>query len=490
MALDTDDWTQNIPPYGDEQPAPRLSVVSRTDEQAAAADELPEPTPAVDIPTVDVAGVLSNPSPPPDFVWAGRVPAGHVCLLSGHGGSGKSTLALQLAAAVATGRPLLGCDTTKGRALVFSGEDAAPLLRHRLADICRAMDISPPVLAENLTVLDASAEPVLHQELAEFGRHTVEPTPIFHRLAEIVDEQQPTLLIIDNASDTFAGSENDRAQVRSFVRSLAKLARETASHPAIVLLTHTPKASVGGRGESYSGSTAWHNSARARLSMTPDKDDAAAVVLTLDKLNLAPTTAPALRLTRSHGGVLVLDESTRDAAGEPTEPPQTAVLRVLADFVRRGERVSAEPNSPRTNAWALLRQEPNFPRRMYTVAGTLFAAFRQMERDGLVEREQYRNQSRKDRTSWILSAKGWGAIGEVAPSAPSAPTPEVGTLGTLDASRSAPSAPTPCARGVGVESAHTLGASSDNPTLAETGTRADGTNPRAKGRRTRKGADQ
>ena len=35
MALDSEDWTASVPPYGDEQPYPRLSVVPT----AGAGDE-------------------------------------------------------------------------------------------------------------------------------------------------------------------------------------------------------------------------------------------------------------------------------------------------------------------------------------------------------------------------------------------------------------------------------------------------------------------
>ncbi|MBU2755309.1 AAA family ATPase [Acidithiobacillus sp. CV18-2] len=450
MALDSDDWTQSIPPYGDEHLAPRLPV---------APDALPELAPIVTIPTVDIAGVFDHPSPPPAFVWSDRVPLGHVCLLSGHGGSGKSTLALQLAVAVAMGLPLLGVSTKRGRVLFFSGEDAEPLLRHRLAAVCRAMDVNPHKLAEQMRVLDGTEEPALYREVAEFGTRRLEPTPIFDRLAELVDEWQPALVVIDNASDTFEGSENDRAQVRAFVRGLARLARKTATSPAILLLTHTPKASIGGRGESYSGSTAWHNSSRARLSLTPEKDDPARLVLSLDKINLAPPLqSQPLRLVRAAGGVLVLDDEGHQERGEGLVGivmPEVAVLGLLADFVERGEWISAAPNSPRTNAWAMLRGEAGFPSHAYKNAGALFGALRQLTRQGLIGRETVRTKDRKYREVWTVTPQGWESIGKTAPSAPSAPTPEVGTLDALDASRGAPSAPTPAPRGMGGESAHT-----------------------------------
>jgi archaellum biogenesis ATPase FlaH len=449
-----------------------------------------EPAPAVEIPTVDVGGCIDNPSPPPAFVWEGLVPRGFVCLLSGHGGSGKSTLSLQLAVAVAMGLPLLGVPTQPGRVLVFSGEDSGPLLRHRLAEVCRALDVNPHALASRLMVLDATEEPGLYRELSEFGRHTVEPTPTFHRLAEIVTEWQPSLIVADNASDCFEGSENDRAQVRAFVRGLANLSRQSESRPAVLLLTHTPKQAVRGGGESYSGSTAWHNSARARLSLTPAKDDETRLTLSLDKLNIAPLRREPLRLVRSHGGVLVLDEGARDTTGEPTEPPTTALLRLLADFNQRGEHVSPE-QSARNNAWKMLRPEAGFPKRAYSVAGPLFSAMRELERRGLIERAEYVNAHRKRYEQWLLTAKGWEEIGESAPTAPTAPTSGVSAL-DAEVAGAAPTAPTSGAKEYeGKERAQVSaqeGANLDNHFLAESsdvgadvGTRADGTNPRALG---------
>ena len=460
MALDSDDWTQNIPPYGDEQPAPRLSVVSGAGPSAGAGDALPEPEPAMDFPRVSISDIFSAPSPEPAFIWAGRIPRGHVTLLGAHGGVGKSMFALQFAVAACLGADFLGASTEQGRVLFFSGEDGAAVLRHRLGFIAAHFGASPHRLAEHLVILDASDEPALYREVSAFGIKTGEGTPGFNRLSEIIREVQPDLVIVDNASDVFEASENDRASVRGFMRQLRQLFPDGSEPPAMLLLAHIQKAAVGARGgESYSGSTAWHNSARSRLALTADRDDATRLTLSHDKLNLGPRTAEPLRLMRSMTGLLMVDESKHDASGEPTEPPVDALLKVLADFVQRGERVSTEANSPRTNAWAMLRPEPQFPKGAFPVAGTLFATIRQMERDGLIEREQYRNQSRKDRTAWTLSAKGWERIGKTAPSAPSAP-----------------SAPTSCARGVGVERAHTLGANLPNPTLAENPTcpRCDG----------------
>ncbi|XTI71570.1 AAA family ATPase [Acidithiobacillus sp. AC3] len=462
-------WADELPPldaYADdfEQPAPHLSVVPAS-ELGAGADDLPEPVPTLDFPRVSISDIYSAPSPEPAFIWAGRIPRGHVTLLGAHGGVGKSMLALQLAVAACLGADFLGASTEQGRVLFYSAEDGAAVLRHRLGFIAAHFNASPRMLAERLVILDATDEPALYREASAFGIKTGEGTPGFSRLAEIIAEVQPDLIIVDNASDVFEASENDRAAVRGFMRSLRSLFPDEGAPPAMLLLAHIQKAAVGaGRGaESYSGSTAWHNSARSRLALTADRDDPARLTLSHDKLNLGPRTAEPLRLVRTMTGLLTIDESTHDAAGEPNEPPVDSLLKVLADFVERGERVSTEANSPRTNAWAMLRPEPQFPKRAFPVAGALFATIRQLERDGLIEREQYRNQSRKDRTAWTLSAKGWERIGKTAPSAPSAPTQEVGTVDAEVSTALAPSAPTSGAKECEGGGAHTLGANEGAP---------------------------
>lgn len=501
--VDDDDWTQNVPPMGDDyEPGTESGPV-------AAGAELPEPEPAFDFPRVDVAGVFENPSPEPAFIWAGRIPRGHVTLLGAHGGVGKSMLALQLAVAVCLGADFLGASTEQGRVLFFSGEDGAAVLRHRLGFIATHFRASPHRLAERLVILDATDEPSLYREVATFGVRTGEPTPGFNRLAEIIREVQPDLVIVDNASDVFEASENDRASVRGFMRQLRQLFPDGSEPPAMLLLAHIQKAAVGARGgESYSGSTAWHNSARSRLALTADRDDATRLTLSHDKLNLGPRTAAPLHLVRSLAGLLMLDEGARDAEGAPSEQPTTTLLRLLADFVKRGERISPEPKA-HTNAWAMLREESGFPRKRYRNASALQAAMRQLERDGFISREDYRDTYRKIRAAWALTTKGWEAIGESAPSAPSAPSYDE-SAPAASPHEGAPSAPSYEAEGIReIERAHEgahESANLDSHSLAESteegapattcprcdgegcefcqpdmGTRADGTNPGALG---------
>lgn len=442
-------WVEEqIPDFGDFEPHQEIP---------AAPDELPEPQPAFDFPRVSVADIYDNPSPQPAFVWAGRIPRGHVTLLGAHGGAGKSMLALQLAVAICLGRDFLGDATERGRVVFFSGEDGAPVIRNRLASIAGAARANPRHLDENLIILDATNEPALYREISTFSIKTGEPTSGFNRLAEIVAEFRPAIVIIDNASDTFEGSENDRASVRGFMRQLRQLATGDDA-PAILLLAHIQKQAVGNRGaESYSGSTAWHNSARSRLALAPNKDDPTRLSLTHEKLNLGARTAKELNLVRGIGGLLGLDQAVPGMVtpeGTP-EPPEDALLRLLAEFNARGERVSSE-TSARTNAWQKFRSEARFPKHAFRTGTPLFSALRQMERDGLIAKGDY-TADRKTRLIWILTAKGYDRIGQSAPTAPTAPTYEDGAP-DAEPKGVAPTAPTSCAGGMGESGAQDDGA--------------------------------
>jgi len=62
---------------------------------------------------------------------------------------------------------------------------------------------------------------------------------------------------------------------------------------AVVLLAHIDKQSAknGSQGESYSGSTGWHNSVRSRLAIVQNKD-ANTITLEHEKNNLGPKASP------------------------------------------------------------------------------------------------------------------------------------------------------------------------------------------------------
>ncbi len=197
----------------------------------AAQSFAPEPL----LMPVDVAGVLTRPSPPPCFVWDGYAPRGVVTLLGAHGGTGKSTIALMLAAAVATGRELFGIATDAAPVVFASFEDGAHIVRHRLAHICQCWGINPAEL-DGLHIVDGTANPEL---FACEGRGPGDVTPAYGELLALVKQTGAGLVIVDNASDAYGGDEIQRRQVRAFMRSLAVIARE--GDAAVLLLAHVDK---------------------------------------------------------------------------------------------------------------------------------------------------------------------------------------------------------------------------------------------------------
>jgi hypothetical protein len=401
-------------------------------ESLLEAAKPPEPAP-LPFALVPVSDLEAQDPLAPEFVWENLIPAETVTLLAAHGGTGKSFVALMLCVAVACGMPLFGLGTRQGKAAFFSGEDGAALLRYRLRVICRRMGVDVRDLEGRLFIIDATEhDPRLYVEAA--GRRDGDLTATFEGLREFVQREGIGLLVLDNASDTFDASEIDRARVRAFMRALTVLARQAKA--GVLLLAHVDKGtSRGDRGpntEGYSGSTAWHNSARSRLFMRRDAEGA--LLLEHQKGTHSAGLMQPLRLAWVKDGIPMLDEPLSPMMQGMTDRADTkALLRLIHEFSERGEWVATATNS-RNHAAKLLRQEPTFPRLK---GGEVFDLLRQAERAGQLERVVYRNADRKERERWRVSSQG-REFARIAPTAPSAPTSYAGT----DGAPVAPSAPT------------------------------------------------
>jgi hypothetical protein len=340
------------------------------------------------------------------------IPCDEVTLLAAHGGAGKSYVALILAIHVALGLPFADLATRQSDVLFFSGEDGGRVLRHRLARICQALKIDPADLDGRLRILDASdIDPALYREQRTGGTIVTE-TALLARLAELVERLGAGFVIIDNASDAYDGDEIKRAQVRSFIRSLrSRLARPGR---AVLLLAHVNKAAASSRlgsgegGEDYSGSTAWHNSVRSRLSLKLLGKDAMTVEHL--KANLGAKAAPvrldwrdgvpmpAINGSNGSESVLAAFEEKRDA------DHKAAMLALIQDFDRRGERVTTAFTGPAT-VYKLLRSAPGFPKEI--TSDRLTQLLRSMEHDGLLFRREVKTLDRK-----------WRVVYTSVPSAP------------------------------------------------------------------------
>lgn len=371
------------------------------------------------VPVGDLA--RSNPAAPA-YWWGVYLPAGVVTLLAAHGGAGKTILALMLAICICLGLPLFGIATRRGKVAFYSGEDGAALLRYRLRWLCEKLGVDPAELEGRLHVLDATeADPALFHEVALHGSRVGLTTASYAALRVYIDRHEIDVLMVDNASDTFDASEIDRARVRGFMRALASIAQ--ARQGAVLLLAHVDKGtSRGDRSgtEGYSGSTAWHNSARSRLFLSQDKDGA--LQLEHPKLNLGRRAEP-LRLLWPEHGIPIVDEPVNGFVQHIADGTDTrALLRLVAEFYGRGEFIATDPRS-RHHAAKVLGDEPTYPKRRKPA--DVFGLLRDSERRGLIERESYRDRFRRDAERWRVTPAGrdWPGLAASAASAASTDAP-------------------------------------------------------------------
>lgn len=333
-------------------------------------------------------GALAQVSPEPP-VWRldGWLPARTTTLLSANGGVGKSNLSLQLAASLALGKPFMGVELDPCKVLLLSAEDEARTVHFRLANICADLGVSLADLEGRLQAFDLTqANCVLWNEGA--------PTPRMQWLADVVNQFAPQMIIIDNASDVFNANENDRAEVRGFMRALNAIALH--SEAAILLLAHVDKASVRmGAGQdtntTFSGSTAWNNSARSRWAMTRDSDRL--VVLRHEKCNFGPLQAEmrlefdaAAKVFRKAGTVpgSVADGVLRKAQ-------HGAVLKLVAASIKAGQKLSLAATA-NNNAYRVVSGSRGFPK---ISRGEFFSILYDMQREGLLEEIEYESGRKK-----------------------------------------------------------------------------------------------
>ena len=400
---------------------------------------------------VSVADALTNPAPPPAFVWDGYLPRGTVSLFGAHGGTGKSTIALMLLVCAALGRPLFGVPTIRTKSLFVSLEDGENVVRHRLASICRVWGIDPAEL-HDLHIVDGTDNPEL---FASEGRSGGEPTATHGELCKLAEGCG--LVVVDNASDAYGGDEIQRRQVRTFMRLLGGIAKRTDC--AVMLLAHVDKTTSRNKraegGEGYSGSTAWHNSARSRLFLT--RGDGGLLTLEHQKSNYGRMREP-LALEWPEGGLPQLvqgfdaDGFTMRQAGRDDDNRADELLKMIAEFEGRGQYCSPAPQA-RNNVHSLLKSEPAFLALKLRQDDTR-RIVNQCQRAKWLEPLDYKSaHTRKHCQRWAVTDEGRLFAGLPAPTAPTAPTYDESAQGAQGAGVGAPTAPT-YAGGTGEERAH------------------------------------
>jgi len=288
--------------------------------------------------------------------------------------------------------------TKPSRVLVLSGEDEARTVHFRVANICQDMQVPMASLANRMTVYDLTQQDCV---LWRDGH----PTDRMQWLADQAVRLKAEVIVIDNASDVFADNENDRTAVRGFMRALNLIAHVTRA--AVLLLAHVDKASVRmGAGQdtnsTFSGSTAWNNSARSRWAMVREEQ---VVTIRHEKCNLGPLQEeirvefdPTAKVFKRFGSV----PGAGAAAALLRNGNRVAILRLLIEAERAGQRLSMSAQA-NNNAWLALHGADGFPR---LERRDFFSFLFEMQRDGLLEEVEYLRPNRTKSKCLALTEVG------------------------------------------------------------------------------------
>jgi RecA-family ATPase len=230
-------------------------------------DETPPP-PIEPLETIDPADWDGQKPPERQWIIRNMIPLGEAGLLNGHGGAGKTLLGCQLAVGINMHSDCLGFAVEHGGpVLLYSAEERQEELHRRLAVILESRGKG----LGDLKDFRIYCPPPTETMLTTAGRDgLVRPTMTMLRLEKTIQTLRPVLVTIDHVSIAFGGSEIDRSIVGQNVGFMKQLAGICGS--AVLGFQHVSYSGLNSD-EGSSGSTQWHNAARARMWLRAVKDD-------------------------------------------------------------------------------------------------------------------------------------------------------------------------------------------------------------------------
>lgn len=270
--------------------------------------------PDAELRVVRAADVAARASDEPRWLVEGLWSAGAVGVIGGAPKSAKTWLALEMAVAVASGRPCLGRFGVPhpGPALVFAAEDAPIDVRERLEDLAEARGADFATLDVRLIV-----EPAIRLDRVQDRA----------RLRATVARHAPHLLVLDPYVRLQCGvDENDATEVSAILGSLRELSR--AQSVAIALVHHTRKGGAEDPGEGLRGSSdfwAWGDS---NLYVRRRRDG---IALSIEHRAAASPPPVMLALVDDDGPVRL---EVREAPPQPE--PLSLAERIAQALAQRG----------------------------------------------------------------------------------------------------------------------------------------------------------
>ena len=256
------------------------------------------------LPVVRLARMATDDRAPPwliEHLWG----AEGVGCIGGMPKIGKTWLALEVAVAVASGRPCLGRFAVKnpGPVLLFCAEDHVRDVKQRVAGLAKAKDLDFDKLAVGwIGVSDLLLDDPRHRRA----------------LARTVADKKPRLLVLDPLVRLHRGDENSAADVSDLLGYLRGLQRD--HHVAIVLVHHIRKSGGSEPGTALRGSGDLHAWGDSNLYLV--KRDGKPTLVAEHRSHRAPEPL-AITLEGDPPRLVV-------SAVEPKAPPDPLDERVMA----------------------------------------------------------------------------------------------------------------------------------------------------------------
>lgn len=298
--------------------------------------------------TLDLRALAPKAAPPREWFisgWLGPDPT----LFAAAGGVGKTLLAQQTATALAIGSSFIGEIRGPRRSLMWCCEDDAAELWRRQERISQHLGIELDEPADNLVIQSRRG---VDNVLMSTIRGEASRTGTYRELHEQVNDLGVDVLWLDNVAHLFAGDENNRGEVTSFLNSLAGLV--TGRPFAIVLLAHTSRQ----LGSEFSGSAAWENACRSRWFLgsklpgskaaEPDEEEGAEAIRYLARRKANYAARDYVRFTL-RDGVLVPDQEPTGPSGIVQQIDQRRADEVVLMGFKALHRMGIKPADGKTS---------------------------------------------------------------------------------------------------------------------------------------------
>ena len=264
------------------------------------------------------ASTIFAPLEPPDYLVAGLLRRGSLCLIGGYGSSWKTWLALALLLAVASGRPWLGRFATKaGRATFLDWESGSYEMRRRIQALAAGMGIEP------VGNIDFATMPDIYMGTPNFEAAV-------RRLARL-----RALIIIDSLRAASPGAEENDSSMRAGLDQLRRIGEETGC--CFVVLVHGKKSggsSAGDAREALRGSSAIFDAADSVLVASRSEDGPVKVQATKNRHGaLVPPFEVHLE-DMPDGGVRLTAEAA-EPADKNSERLEAAAAKVIESIRKK-----------------------------------------------------------------------------------------------------------------------------------------------------------